>query len=133
MNTNTRLHLAAFLWLSTTYAAAFGLDRLFAYLREGTSAALFTPSVQFWSWSLDNLVIAGGVLVFYEWAVPHLERWALWLVLVLGLLVNFIPVFYLLIHSSLAQLLMPFMTIRPVLSSVGAFSAAAAVLGLRSK
>ena len=132
MSKKSWLHLLSFIGLFVTYGVAFGLDRWTEYLRQ-PDAFVFGPPYLLWSWALGNIVLAACVLSLYTWLMPKLGRWAIWFMVILGLLINFVPVIYWLPLGRPTMFLSVVLTRRGFLISVGGLTAIAGLITILRK
>jgi hypothetical protein len=133
MNNKIQVYFFSFVGLFTTFGIAFGLDRLSEYLRQPSSSFMGTPYI-LWTWSLANIVLAICVFTLYTKALPRLDPWAIWVIVLLGLLINFFPVLYWLpLGRTLSEFIVLALTRRGYLISVGGFIAIAGVFTLLKK
>ena len=134
MDNKNRMHWFALIGILATYAIAFGLDRWIQYSRERLSMLATGVDLLMWSYVLANIILAVCVLALYTWVMPYLSRWAVWIILIFGLVVNLIPVLYWLpfglnlnIDPSFFSL---FLANRAYASLVGGFTAIAGLITL---
>ncbi len=91
MSKKSQGNLLSFIGLLAIYGIAFGLDRLTEYTQRLVGMyAMPTPAL--WVWSMSNIILALLVFGFYRWAMPNLYRWFIWAIVILGLLIDFLPV-----------------------------------------
>jgi hypothetical protein len=131
MNKKILVYFFSFIGLFTTYGIAFGLDRWSEYLRQPNASFMSNPPYILWTWSLANIVLAICVFTLYTKALPRLDPWAIWMIIFLGLLIDFLPVLYWLpLGSTLSEFLALSLTRRGYLISVGGFTTIAGVFTL---
>jgi hypothetical protein len=137
MNRKTWVHLLALIGLLATYGLAFGLDRRVQSIREGLAVFFESPDALMWTWSLANILLALCVFSIDTWVMPRIDRWAVWSIVILGILINFIPVLYWIpfwYQSNLdTSFLSLFLSNRAYVSLVGGFTAVAGLFTLFRK
>ncbi len=94
MSEKIRVNLLACISLLVIYGVAFGFDRLTEYTQR-LSGIYFDPIPGLLTWSASNILLVLLVFLFYRWAMPNLYRWIIWVVVILGLLIDFLPVLFL--------------------------------------
>jgi hypothetical protein len=127
--------LLSFFALLVIYGIAFNLDRYTEYARHEFSRTA-SPYQFMWSWTLANLLLALCVFFYYTWVMPKLFSWAIGCIVILGLLIDLIPVLYLspLLNPPPFLFRMPsFVIYRGYFFSVGALTAMAGIFTLFRK
>lgn len=117
--------------LILSYAVAFGLGRTTVYLRQqsltfGNASPLFFFAV----WSLAKILLAVCVLSLYTWAMPNLAPWAVLGIVIVGLLIDLVPVIYWLPFGLPTAFLSPILSNRAYVISAGGWTAVAGRLTL---
>ncbi len=103
MSEKIRVNLLSFISLMVIYGVAFGFDRLTEYTQR-LSGIYFDPIPGLLTWSASNIILVLLVFLFYRWAMPKLYRWIIWVIVILGFLIDFLPVLFLLPYSPLMTL-----------------------------
>ncbi len=85
--------LLSLLGLLVLYGIAFSLDRWMEYARQ-INTRYFNPFIPLWSWLFSNIILALCIFSFYRWALPNSGRRAIWFIIILGLLIDFVPVLF---------------------------------------
>ncbi len=129
---NIQIYLLSFIGLLATYAIAFGLDRWIEFLRDQNSRGGIPTSMYLFlsTWAVANIILAICVFSLYTWALPKLERWAVWAIVILSLLISLIPVIYWLPLGTPTLYLTMFLTNRAYMVSVGGWIAVAGIFTL---
>ncbi len=94
MSEKIRVNLLSFISLLVIYGVAVGFDRLTEYTQR-LSGMYFDPIPGLLTWSASNILLVLLVFLFYRWAMPKLYRWIIWVIIILGLLIDFLPVLFL--------------------------------------
>jgi hypothetical protein len=93
MSEKIRVNLLSLIGLLIIYCAAFGLDRLAEYTKRLLSFSA-NPIPGLWAWSGSNILLTLLVFLFYRWAMPKLHPLIIWGIVIVGLLIDFLPVLY---------------------------------------